>query len=488
MNFDFLKNLSGLGILYENCTNAEKLALTMPVQSVFTSRKSAEQLAKFIYLTSHKQKIDSMPFVDILNDQTVRDFIHDRSIMNAFHSIRKSGNRAVHEDARETVEEAIEVLEDLHYITGEIACILGLIDDYPAFNDKIDSFPEAVYSDDKRIEEKATEMFLKYAEKYDAQVERDHYYQNKLDDLIDEYDSMRSHFILIPGDVDLNEVLEFKQKPKFPSTIKAIQAYFGFLGIRALKNLRGELKGEHGELENRKLTYSCKLIIYGEDGYTTDDLSKFVYGILHDLPFAEGFKIISYYHGPSVAPWFGSNSKERKVEFNLEISEIGQQEDLKYSFYEFLYNHGAADYGKFEHRYWIDLEKQFSNDIIKKEYTKELFCWNVDLGVEFDYEKYPEILSQLRKCVKKHVPEDEYQYCDPAWEDDPQQLIVGVSWHTNSLRTVQAFLDEVNAIIEPIKDECDCGADGFWYYPEYPFAVASWGWNEEGFKVFGTEF
>ena len=49
MNFDFLKDLRGLGYIYENCSNAEKLAINMPVQSVFTSRKSAELLAKFIY-------------------------------------------------------------------------------------------------------------------------------------------------------------------------------------------------------------------------------------------------------------------------------------------------------------------------------------------------------------------------------------------------------------------------------------------------------
>ena len=48
MNFDFLKDFSELSYIYENCNNAEKLAVNMPVQSVFTSRKSAELLARFI--------------------------------------------------------------------------------------------------------------------------------------------------------------------------------------------------------------------------------------------------------------------------------------------------------------------------------------------------------------------------------------------------------------------------------------------------------
>ena len=60
MNFDFLKDLRGLGYVYENCCNAEKLAVAMPVQSVFTSRKSAELLAKFLYMAAHNQEMENL--------------------------------------------------------------------------------------------------------------------------------------------------------------------------------------------------------------------------------------------------------------------------------------------------------------------------------------------------------------------------------------------------------------------------------------------
>ena len=102
MNFEFLKDLRGLNYVYENCSNAEKLAMTMPVQSVFTARKSAELLAKFIFLAAHNEQMETMNFVDILGDPAVRDFIDDRKVMNAFHYIRKSGNRAVQGDDQET--------------------------------------------------------------------------------------------------------------------------------------------------------------------------------------------------------------------------------------------------------------------------------------------------------------------------------------------------------------------------------------------------
>lgn len=90
MNFEFLRNLRGLGYIYENCTNAEKLVSSMPVQSVFTSRKSAELLAKFIYMAAHNQEMEDLSFADILADPTVRGFVHNRDIMDAFHYIRKS--------------------------------------------------------------------------------------------------------------------------------------------------------------------------------------------------------------------------------------------------------------------------------------------------------------------------------------------------------------------------------------------------------------
>lgn len=123
MNFDFLKGLQGLGYIYENCTNAEKLAMTMPVQSVFTSRKSAEQLAKFIYIAAHNQVMDGLSFADILADRAVRDYV-TRDVLNAFHYIRKNGNRAVHGNDDETPEEAVKVLEDLHFVAGETAYML----------------------------------------------------------------------------------------------------------------------------------------------------------------------------------------------------------------------------------------------------------------------------------------------------------------------------------------------------------------------------
>lgn len=486
MNFEFLKGLRGIGHIYKNCDNAERLVMTMPDLSVVASRKSAETLAKFIYLAAHNELIESMNFVDILGDPAVRVFINDRKVMSAFHYIRKSGNQAVHGNEDETAEKAIDVLSDLHYVAGETACMLGLIKKYPAFNSKIDAYSEAKLADEQEDDEKARKMFLEYAEKYNAQVERDHYYQNNIDNLLHEFQSIASGVILDPGDVDLNEVLEFKNKPQHASSLKPIQAYFGFLGVRALKKLRGEL---YGELGDRDLEFSGELTIYGKNGYTTSDLVEFVYGIMHDLPSAEGFRIATKYYGPSVAPWFEANEKERKKEFSSEIAEIGKTEDLTYSIHEFLYNHGEGWTGKFENGEWVRLKERYTSDILDKDFGSDWWCWNLDLYVEFDFDKYPAIIEALHNCVRKYIPEDQLQQCEDSWNDgEVGHLCESIDWYPRKLRVVQDFLDELNQIIKPIMGECTGGVIGSeWYINDPPFAIAAWDWTKEGFKITGAE-
>ena len=256
MNFEFLKGLTGLGYIYENCSNAEKLALSMPVQSVFTSRKSAELLAKFIYMAAHNKELGMLTFADILSDAIVKKFVNSRSVMNAFHHIRKSGNHAVHSDERESSEEAVTVLHDLHYVAGETARMLGLINKYPKFDNQIEAFSDAKYVEEKDIESKAKEMFQQYIEKYDAQKERDAYYNQRVDRLLDDFDEYTSPFRIIPSIQELNETIVFNGKPAFESTLKQIQEHFIFLGVQYIKYLHGDIK------ENRVFKFTCKLSIH----------------------------------------------------------------------------------------------------------------------------------------------------------------------------------------------------------------------------------
>ena len=166
MNFDFLKELHGFESVYENCCNAEKLAMTMPLQSEITSGISAELLAKYIYMIAHKQKMEGLSFADILFDSTFQSFINNRDVMDAFHHIRKNRNKAAHGATQGCTENAVAMLHDLHYIAGETARKLGLIKDFPAFEDNIESYPDAVFVDEEDINKIAMEMFLEYVKEF----------------------------------------------------------------------------------------------------------------------------------------------------------------------------------------------------------------------------------------------------------------------------------------------------------------------------------
>lgn len=479
MNFEFLKGLKGLGYVYENCSNAEKLARTMPVQSVITSRKCAELLAKFIYMAAHNQAMEELTFADILSDMTVRKYVNNRQVMDAFHYIRKTGNRAVHSDDQKSPEEAVSVLQDLHYVAGETACILGLIDDYPRFNKKVESYPDAIFIDEQDIDQKAGEMFLEYIDKYNAQLESESYYKHRVDKLLAEFEEITAPIQILPGIDDLGETIEFKSKPLLESTIKVIQEHFGYLGIQAIKYLRD------GSTDKRHLKYTAELTIYGENGYTTTNLVDFVRGIMTDLPEADGFLIKSVYFGPSIAPW---SNNEIREEFSETIEKIGEFEEFTYTLYRYLYNHGEGYCAKYENGNWISLSDQYSSVIIDKDFGCDWWSDQIEIDIHFDFEKHSDILEDLHKAVRKHLPPTEQDECVNCWEDGyPYILIASVVWLPRKLRIIQDFLDEVNRILTPILQECKGESMGKWYMKNPPFAIAKCVWTDDGFKIVGTE-
>ena len=46
-------------------------------------------------------------------------------------------------------------------------------------------------------------------------------------------------------------------------------------------------------------------------------------------------------------------------------------------------------------------------------------------------------------------------------------------------------MDEINKVLLPIKNEIDAGGEGIWEVRN-EFAVATWDWTDEGFKVIGN--
>lgn len=492
MNFDFLKDLQGLGYVYENCSNAEKLAATMPVQSVFTSRKSAELIAKFVYMAAHNQEMEGMSFADILSDMTVRRFFNSRDVMDAFHYIRKSGNKAVHGSDEESPEDAMTVLQDLHYVAGETACRLGLIDEYPAFEDEIGVFPEAepkpAPMDDESINKMALEMFSAYVNEFHAQQDRENYVE------MADYDCFG---YTIEGNVEMHEYLAFKEKPKQKELTDYLQDYI--LTLVRLSVERSPQKAKENQLAN-PVTLKATLTVDNEI-YNSDNLAAFCEAIDKKLPEANEFVIDLTCNGV-LREFFNEIGEEsEKDRLNmirkdipwtgagmLDKLELYKRRDaFEYKLAVFYPDSGEIKCEKILNGKDIDLLSTCTDAVVDFVTDDEWWSLNLNLYIGFDFEKHSDALAQLQAIVRANVPREELRYCEAAWEDgDFDMLCNGIQWNCHCLREVQNFLDKINAVILPLKDEIDdIVCDGTWEIASR-FAIAAWDWTEEGFKVKGT--
>lgn len=458
MNFNFLKNINdvkSIDAIFNYCNNAQSVAITMPTKSVINAKKAVNQWSNVILQQADLEQPIRVLVSDtakILADPAVHALVDNEIIIDALKFIDEAGNRAENGEAR-TKQEAIEVLKKLHFAIGESARNIGFIENYPPFEQ--------------------INLFSKH--------ERDIYYENKVNDLINEYNMLTSGIYVTSSHEDRTEMIEFTEPPIDKASLKPIQAYFGYLGLLALKS--------PGLPDERELNFSGELTLYGEKKYTVSNLAGFIKGVLYDLPKAKGFKITTRYSGPTLTEWFRAIENRDIIEFNDEVQELGQIEDFTYKYYSDFYNSGEIRTGKFENGEWLNLKEQYTSDILDKSFGEEWQGFDFTLNVYLDDEKYSDTLESLRQCVRKHIPEEELEHCEDIWDEGSTEcLCCGISWHTKKLREIQDFLDEINHILDPIKDECFGVAEGEWYLNEFVFGVASCDWTEAGFNITGTIF
>lgn len=467
MNFEFLKDLDGLSYLYENCSKAEKLAMTMPEQSVFTSRKSAELLAKFIYLAAHNQKMEDLSFVDLLSDPEVKRFFNSRNVMDAFHYIRKTGNRAAHTDSRERPEDAVAVLEDLHYVAGETARRLGLVKNYPEFNNDIGSFPNALFVNERDIEETAQKMYLEYVEKHDAQEEREKYLGEK------DYDCLR---YAIEGVVDMHEFLAFDHRPRSTDLIEYLQSYLHTL-LRLSIERAPECDEEKLDYYYRSVALDARLII-GEQEYSSKDPYEFLRAVKEELPKADKFIIDSicsgnlkelYHDDPEMpdakanmirkdAAWTGSGMRDR-------LEAYKRRESFTYYYMSFLPNSGsfvaaAIDKGRsIQQDDLFDARINLSPDL-------EVECDG--LGIFYDSEsaanEFPEFIEAFKQLAREYVYEPNIRLCEDAWNPEspdynPDCIIPYLQIKARTIGEYSAFISKLNRLAAQWKDRIELYTD-----------------------------
>lgn len=133
MNFDFLEPVSKLKKLYEYCSEADEFAISKPNVSITSARKAMEYIVKMIYGAIVGMDAGLTVF-EMCTDPRFGDYVKDETLISTIHFIRKMGNIAVHEGEL-TKNDAVKVLENLHFLVGEYCILLGLTEDYPEFEE-----------------------------------------------------------------------------------------------------------------------------------------------------------------------------------------------------------------------------------------------------------------------------------------------------------------------------------------------------------------
>ena len=132
MNFKFLQPFLKLRKLYEYCCEAEEFALTKPNISATSARKGMEFIVKMIYASLTGDY--GVSAFEMVTDQRFVNYVNDQELINSIHFIRKMGNVAVHQGDLKS-DDALDVLDELHFLVGEFCILLGLIKDYPKFEE-----------------------------------------------------------------------------------------------------------------------------------------------------------------------------------------------------------------------------------------------------------------------------------------------------------------------------------------------------------------
>ena len=159
MNFEYLKNFPDMKKLYEYCCEAEQFVYSKPNISATSSRKAMEFIVKMIYASCIDSKSCFNVF-EMCSDERFVSYVNNDDFINSIHYIRKMGNVAVH-DGNLNSNEALDVLREIHFLVGEFAYNLGLIDDYSSFEKpRINSSKvvEKNKPDDVKVEEKSKKV------------------------------------------------------------------------------------------------------------------------------------------------------------------------------------------------------------------------------------------------------------------------------------------------------------------------------------------
>lgn len=132
MNFSYLKNRAEFEFLYNACREAEQFALSRPDVAALSARRAMEWIVKYIYAEVEPYPPYGCTVYDMTQDARFREQFANPAMLESIDLIRRIGNAAAHRGSL-NAEDAVLALEQLHYLAGEFAVGIGLIDDYAPF-------------------------------------------------------------------------------------------------------------------------------------------------------------------------------------------------------------------------------------------------------------------------------------------------------------------------------------------------------------------
>lgn len=112
---------------------------------------------------------------------------------------------------------------------------------------------------------------------------------------------------------------------------------------------------------------------------------------------------------------------------------------------------------------------------------------NTVLWALVDEEKHPDVMKKLYGIMEKHLSKEANDMAKEWREPDDlearQVLCMDYYWDPKDIWEIQPMLDELNAVLLPIKEDIvEVVTDGYWVDMEH-FRMASWLWTEEGFRL-----
>ncbi len=463
MNFDFLKDVKSLAFVYKNCNSAEELANMYPESSLVASRRGAEALARLIYMTAHKEEMEHLTFDTVLKDQAVRRFIHNRDVLDAFYNIKQKGNKGAHvsEEAL-TAEDAIDVLWDLHYVTGETAIKMKLVDDYPKFDENIGRFPDAKELDEENIENKVMEMFSDYVQQYNKELDEANYYSPTWKEL--------SQY-LIEGNVDIHEKLIFDHRPEHIPVMEYIQDFLLYLFDLAIDR--------SPEISEAPVSLDVKIRINGDHIVSIDNLDEYYLAVVNELPKACEFTVDSHYVGKLREIYYrdddeewsrGKLNRERMWDGNGMLNKLEsfkRKESFYYSMIQFLPDSGNIGAAAIINGKSKDVQDLMSTDILTEK-DRILDCdgfW-INVAGKKSITESPELFESLKAIIRDNIYEESIEYCEEVWNPNSNNYIEKCLMPFTQIKgytigEYEAFLNKLNKCIEPWKNE-------FSFYAEEP--------------------